>query len=197
MFDPITMGIGVAVSAIGMFGSNKAKKKEQKINAAIAKTNQQISRIESEASAAKEALNKEDMEMSASRSRLDILRNAQRARALAVTTGAGQGVDFGSSAIGGAFGQISGETGDQSEQLASNLRMGRSMFDINADMNARIAPLNQRLTGLGQSAAKARSSAETYSGITQLGGSIFNNSKSISGNIDTVKTGGFKSLFGG
>lgn len=190
--EPVTMAIGMAISAVGLFGSSKAKKKERKIQQRISKEQLRMSEIESQASQKQEALRKEGMEMEALQSRRTILRNMQIDRANALSTGTGQGVNSGSSAIQGAYGQITGAGNEQTTTLAANLRMGRTGFDINQNLFEETTRSNRLLSTYGAQLGKAQGKTEMWQGIQAIGGSVYNNAAPISRSYETLfgrKTG--------
>ena len=84
------------------------------------------------------------MEIDARRQQMEIIRNQQRGRALTLTTGVAQGGSgfvSGASARGGAYGQISGQTGTNLLGVQQNLEVGRNIFGLNTDIS------NQRIAG--------------------------------------------------
>lgn len=87
----------------------------------------------SEASQRAESLRKEQMKLEAERNRRKTIREAMAARAVALSniTQAG-GSDQGSSATGGAFGQISNSLGNNINDLSQSVRIGAGIFDANA-----------------------------------------------------------------
>ncbi len=84
-----------------------------------------------------EAQRQAAMELDARRRQLEVLRNQQRARALALATTTNQGAAQGSG-LGGAYGQISGQGTSNMLGISQNLEIGRNIFAANADLsNAR------------------------------------------------------------
>src|SRR5258705_13379798 len=82
------------------------------------------------------------MEIDARRQQMEIIRNQQRGRALSLTTAVargGSGFVSGASARGGAYGQISGQTGTNLLGVQQNLEVGRNIFGLNTDIS------NQRI----------------------------------------------------
>lgn len=80
------------------------------------------------------------MELDARRSGLEVIRNQQRARAMSLTTGiaqGGSGYTRGSSAFGGAQGQIAGMAGTNLMGIQQNLALGRSNFASTQNINQR------------------------------------------------------------
>lgn len=73
------------------------------------------------------------MEIDARRSQTEIIRNQQRARALAVTTATAQGASRGSGLQGG-YGQISGQTTYNALGVQQQLDLGRNMFNLNSQL---------------------------------------------------------------
>lgn len=102
-----------------------------------------------------EAQRRRAMELDARRRQLEMMRQMQRARALALVTHTAQGAQFGST-LEGAYGQISGQTMFNQQGVLQNLEIGRNMFGLNAEMAAA-----QGMSSMG-------------SGFTSLGGSLMN-----------------------
>lgn len=82
-----------------------------------------------------EAQRRQAMEIDARRNQLEIIRNQQRGRALALTAATAQGASRGSGLQGG-YGQISGQTGVNLLGIQQNLQVGRNIFDNNAAISA-------------------------------------------------------------
>ena len=191
--EPITMAIGMAISAAGLFGKSSAEKKQRKIQKRVSAEQLRMSEIESQASMKQEGLRRDSMEMDALQSRRTILRNMQIERAQALTTGTNQGVNSGSSAIQGAYGQITGTGNEQATTLAANLRMGRTGFDINQGLYEETAKSNRLLSTYGAQLGKAQGKADMWGGVQAIGGSIYSNAAPISRSFETLygrKTGG-------
>lgn len=84
--------------------------------------------------------NRQAMELQARRQSLEMIRNQQRARSIAVTTGVaqgGSGAVRGSSAVAGAYGQIGGQTGVNLMGVQQNLQIGRDIFAANQNTSDR------------------------------------------------------------
>lgn len=105
------------------------------------------------------------MELDARRQQLEVIRNQQRGRALSLTTGVAQGGSGfvgGSSARGGAQGQISGQTGVNLLGIQQNLQIGRDIFGLNEGIsNNRIAQADLQHTYELQQAANQTTKANT------------------------------------
>lgn len=124
-----------------------------------------------------EAQRQQAMELDARRKQLEIIRNQQRARALALATTTSQGASYGT-ALGGAYGQISGQANTNSLGISQNLDIGRNIFGLNNDIsNARMAYYD---AGFGLADAKYYSSIG--SGISSLGNDLFKSATPI-GNL--------------
>lgn len=120
--DPFTMAMGVAGLALqlggGIMGAGGAKKK--------AEAQQHQIQLEQQA----EEQRRQYMELDAHRKEMEIVRNQQRARSLALTNSTGQGASQGSGLQGG-YGQIAGQSGVNFQGIQQNLEIGRNIFDIN------------------------------------------------------------------
>lgn len=93
---------------------------------------------------------KKAMELDAQRKMMETVRMQQRARAMALATTTAQGASFGSG-LGGAFGQVAGQTGVNQLGISQNLELGRNIFDANMDASraSSIAGIGQGLQSLG------------------------------------------------
>lgn len=80
-----------------------------------------------------DAVRKQQMELTSQRNQMEVLRNAQRSRSLALNNATSQGAQFGSGLQGG-YGQIAGQTGVNSLGISQNLALGEQMFGLNAQI---------------------------------------------------------------
>lgn len=79
-----------------------------------------------------ERLRERQMNLQAQRERRDAIRQAMAARATALATATTQGASAaGSSALGGAYGQIQGEAGRQVLAVNQNQEIGKGIFKAN------------------------------------------------------------------
>lgn len=115
-----------------------------------------------------EAERRKAMELDSRRRSLEVVRNQQRARALALTTATAQGAQFGSG-LQGAYGQISGQGGDNLLGIYGQREIGRNLFG-----------LNQQLGTAQGSYADAQTMAGIGSGLSSLGGAIIGNIGTLS-----------------
>jgi hypothetical protein len=168
---------GAAIAGVGMQGYGAMKgSKAAKQQAAAA-----------QAQAAEEmrlnALRRQQMELENQRKQREQIRSGQRARALALTTSTAQGASgAGSSALGGAYGQISG--GLQNNLLGLNQahQMGILSFGI-----------NDNISGIRQQMAGYQSDMATAQGWSSFGGSLMG-AASTMGRIGGNLGGGTQSL---
>jgi hypothetical protein len=162
--------IGLGLQAFGTIKSVEASKQQQAAQ-------QQITQKELQA----EGVRKQAMELDARRRQLEVVRNRQRARSIALTNATNQGSQFGSGLQGG-YGQISGMSGTNLLGINQAVMQGQQMFDINAAISQQRIAMSQ-----------AASNAATAQGWTSFGGSLL----SSAGNIGRL--GGFtdSTLFGG
>lgn len=114
-----------------------------------------------------EATRKQQMDLDATRKKREIIRQAQVARAAAISTANAQGAGD-TSALEGAQGAISGQSGVNLTGVAQNQELGSRIFDANAAVGA----------GRAQEAA-AGSLGAAGSGISSLGGALVKNAGTI------------------
>lgn len=115
------------------------------------------------ANTAIEASKRQAMEVDARRQQLEIIRQQQRGRALALTTAVGQGGSGATrgSALQGAYGQIGGQSNVNLMGVQQSLMTGRAVFDQNAiisGLNSQMATLQN--TYNNQQAANQTSKAD-------------------------------------
>src|SRR5580765_8302042 len=106
-------GVGAATSLVGGYLGYQAGKGEYQAQSNIAEMQQQINK-----------LHVNQMELTGRRNSMEVLRNEQKARSLALSGATNQGAAFGSGLQGG-YGQISGQGGTNLLGIAQNLSLGR------------------------------------------------------------------------
>lgn len=148
---------GVGMAAVGTVSQMNAAKD------AKAAQQQQI-----EAEQRAEALRKQQMEIQARRQNMEIVRNQQRARSMALATATAQGAGLGSGLQGG-YGQIGGQTGLNLLGVSQGLQFGNTMFGINQD-----------ISGARMRLADAQSNAAFGAGLSSLGGTMISSAGQIS-----------------
>lgn len=109
---------------------------------------------------AQEAARRKAAELQNRRSQMEMLRNQQRARAMALANATAQSASQGSGLQGG-YGQISGEAGNNLLGLDQNFSLGTDIYNSNQI-------ISQNRIGL----AGAQSMAAQGQGFSSLGGSI-------------------------
>lgn len=150
--NPIAAASGIAGLGLSIFGgSQKADAAKQ-----VAAAQMETARLEQK----QELVRKQAMELSARRQQMEVLRNAQRARSLALQAATTQGAQGGSGLQGG-YGQISGASNWNVAGINQNLGFGEQMFD-----------LNSQISGQKMKIAAAGGQAATAAGMQSLGGSL-------------------------
>lgn len=91
--------------------------------------NNQITAFETQV----EGQRKQAMELDARRKQLEVIRNQQRYRAVALTNATAQGARQGSGLQGG-YGQISGQSGFNLLGIQQNLQIGQNIFGLNSQI---------------------------------------------------------------
>lgn len=100
-----------------------------------------------------ERLRERQMNLQAMRERREVIRNSILARATALTTTTAQGASApGSSALGGAYGQIGGDRGRQTLAINQNQEIGQGIFAANRQYHSgtRMMGTGQAISGVGQ-----------------------------------------------
>ena len=146
MLPLIMAGAGLALKGVGTYLNYEAAQEKSESDKRIAENESQI-----------QAQRKQAAYLDFKRKELEVLRNNQRARALAVTNATGQGAGQGSGLQGG-YGQISGDTNTNLLGLSQNWQIAENTFSLNdmisqekmhqADIQKK-ASLGQGLNSLG------------------------------------------------
>lgn len=160
--NPIGMAAAVGGIGLSIFGAmEKADmaKKQADLQSQMTQTEMQ-----------QEGVRQQAMRVNARRQQMEVLRNAQRARSLALNNATSQGAQFGSGLQGG-YGQVAGAANWNNSGIESSLNFGEQMFSLNQTMSQQKMQMAQ-LTG--QSAT-----AQAY---TQLGSTLVSNASQL-GNI--------------
>lgn len=125
--DPISaslMAVGLGMQIFGGVSSASTQKQ-------IAASSGRVAGLEQQA----DAQRKQQMELDANRKQLEVFRNSQRARALALNNATSSGSQFGSGLQGG-YGQIAGASGTNLLGIGQNLEIGENLFGINSKISS-------------------------------------------------------------
>lgn len=178
----ITTALAIGAAAVGGGLAIKGTMDARKAAQQQAEASQQ--QIEGEKQA--DAVRRKSMELDAKRRLLESVRQAQRVRAQSLTTTTAQGAGQGS-AKNSAYGQTSGQFGDQLLGIANNLEIGGNLFDINSNISAAKIQYAQAGSQLAQAQA-----------LTSLGGTFISNMGQISSiGTQVFGKGGYASRLGG
>lgn len=158
--DPISAVLAAGGIALQLFGA------QQQHQAATRQNDIQQNIVKDQQAIETEKFN--FMQVDARRRQLEVFRNVQRAKSLALTNATSKGAQFGSGLQGG-YGQIEGEAGTQLTAISQNLASGERMYNINTDISGQKGLL-----------AQAGLQSSTGAGLSSLGGSIVNNLGTIS-----------------
>ena len=150
--DPISLAIGavgLGMQIFGGMGQARASEEAARISADEAKQEQGIN-----------AQKQQAMELSGRRQQMEITRNAQRARAMAVQSATTQGAQFGSGLQGGLA--------EVTDQSLFNLVGVNSALETGRNINQ----YNNAITQDKYAMAKAQSSGAQDAGYASLGGAL-------------------------
>lgn len=100
------------------------------------------------------------MVLDSRRQQLEIVRNGQRARAMALNAATNQGAQFGSGLAGG-YGQISGQTNTNLLANQQNTQIGNNIYGMNSD-----------ISGYKMQLGQLQSQQATNQGYMSLGGAL-------------------------
>lgn len=152
------LAAGAVTSAYGGFKASQAAKGASQASQNIAGLEEQQNQVR-----------KQQMELTANRNQMEILRNAQRSRSLALNNATSQGAQFGSGLSGG-YGQIAGQTGINSLGISQNLALGEQNFGLDTQISG------QKISKFGYESQQATDTAIAGFGktISGLAGPIGN-----------------------
>ena|SRR6266404_4298317 len=150
--DPLTLGLGIVGLGMSIFGG--AKQSE------VSHQQAQVSQDEAHQEQGINDAKQQAMELHGRRQQLEIIRNNQRARAMAENASVNQGAQFGSGLQGG-LAQINDQSLFNLTGVNTALETGRTI----AGYNQNITNDKIKMAGLGADAATAQ-------GWTSLGGSV-------------------------
>lgn len=135
-----------------------------------------------------EGVRQQAMDVSARRQNMEVLRNAQRARALGLNAATNQGAQFGSGLQGG-YGQISGASNTNLAGIQGSLDLGNQMFGLNNQ-------ISQQKIAMAQAQGQYQSSSATAQGMSSLGSGLLGASSSLK-NLGTLSPSSSSSGGGG
>lgn len=154
----IIAAASLAVAAGGTALAYQGQQKQEKANKQALAQQQEL-----------EAQRQKQMELDAERRRNQMIRQAVAARAASTSLiGNAGALGPGSSAMGGAMGGISGQSGVNQLGVNQNEEIGQTMFGLNAG-----------ILGSYRSAASGAGMASLGNGLASLGGAVLRNSEII------------------
>lgn len=156
MFGAIAGAIGGGLMLGGIIGGSETAEKIAAEQKAIAQDQIKI-----------EKQKRMQMELDARRRELEVFRNVQRARSIALVNATNQGAGSSSGLIGGQA-QATAAGKEDLTAIFQSLQTGRAISDLNMD----ISKHKMTLADLG-------ADQQFYAGLTQLGGSVLGNAGSI------------------
>jgi hypothetical protein len=159
-FSGILGAIGLGISAFGAITTYQAQKE-------AAAQQEKAYQLQKEA----EEQRQRQMNLEAMRKKREIIRNSLAARSDALATTTAQGANgSGSSALPGAYGGISGQSGGQLLAVKQNQEIGNEIFDIHGQMFDAYA-----------AGARAQGQAAFGQGLSTLGGVLMKNNSTLGG----------------
>lgn len=148
-----------------------------------------------------EGVRRQAMEVSARRQNMEVLRNAQRARAMGLNSATNQGAQLGSGLQGG-YGQIAGQSGVNALGINQNLQSGEEMFGLNNQISQQKLLQAQAQNTYAKTSASLGTQSATASGISALGSGLLGASGSFKnlgtlGSSSSSSGGGSSPSYGG
>lgn len=159
---------GLAIVGLGMsiFGNKKKSDATQQMGVVAqnqANASMEIANLDKQVNAQRQ----QQMVLTSNRQQLQVIRNSQLARSMALTSATGQGAQFGSG-IQGGYGQISGDTNTSLLGINQNLEIGQNIFGLTNMMDDQ----KMKLAQYGADMAKLQGKAATGDGLSSLGAGI-------------------------
>lgn len=164
----LTAGIGLAGVGLSLFGSMAQANiahQEAQVSGQIVQTDMDVNQQKY----TQELLNTQRMQ-------LENIRNAQKARSMALTSSVSQGAQFGS-ALPGAYGQISGQSNTNFLNTSENQQIGTSVFGLDQHADQ----LKIQLASLGGDMANAQGISAIGAGISKSASPLGNLFGSLGG----------------
>lgn len=194
MFQAIIAGVGLGLSAFSAFKGNDAAEDQQKATQRgydaqqkIADSEALLSREVSGITQRQENVRRKITELESIRARRALIREAQLARATAISRSSTTGASLGSSSIQGVMGNLASQQAGQLNEIRANAGSAATMFRLNAEITAaqnrnaeRTSVFGKELAGAQQAAAAAGSNVNFYSTLGQVGGNLTQNADTIS-----------------
>jgi len=150
--DPISLAISAVGLGVSLFGSHK----QSQIAGQEAQVSNQMIGVEQQ----QNDLRQQVMNLSARRSQMEVLRNAQRARAMAVQAGANQGASYGSGLAGG-LASVTDQAAYGLQGIGLQQQAGNQMFGY-----------DRTISGYKQQLATLKGQEASAQGVSSLGGAI-------------------------
>jgi chromosome segregation ATPase len=176
--------IGVAVSSYGLYSSEKSASQQNRNNKNRTATlnplfDKQDALNQEVVSANKrlEQIRMEQAKQDANRSKRQILRESQVARSTALSRATNQGA-AGSTALQGAYGQITGQTSDLLNTLNQNANAGQAVFAENQnifDLQSKLAAAQGQINRINS----------TSTNVQDFGRSLMQGGSLLTQNADT------------
>lgn len=158
--DPITIGLEVGGLALSAFGSGSSMFGASKASA--------LSQQEMQLQEQQNGVRQNQMQISNNRQQMEVLRNTQRQRSMALSTGVNQtGATTGSGTQGG-MSEVSSEGNTGLSGLQSSLELGNQMFSLDNQINS-----------VKSQMANNASNMATDQGIASLGGAMMKAGPSV------------------
>lgn len=170
--DPISAGLGAIGLGMQLFGGISAASHAKEAYG----IQSQITGLETQVNDQRRTA----MELSASRQQMEIFRNNQRARSMAVNNATNQNAQFGSGLQGG-LAQIQGQSLFNLAGVNQNLSIGRNIFGINDKISQQKLALSgvqsemvtdQSISGFGSSLMKSSGTISNIAGAVGGGNGV-------------------------
>jgi hypothetical protein len=162
---PLIVAASLATTAVGtgvqLYGASQQRSAQQRII---------------QAELAQERLRRQAMELDIRRRQRQAIRNAQQARALALSAATNQGAAFGTGLFGG-YGQISGVENRNLQGISQAQQLGEANFG-----------LTSQISSGRMGVADATATMAFGSGLTSLGGSLMNSAGAL-GRLSQIPMG--------
>lgn len=160
---PVAVAIGAAAAVVGVGISAYSMIQQKKAQDQATASQQQAIDLQKQ----EDVVRNQQMTLDATRRRREVVRQQIASRATAESVATNQGAEY-SSALPGAYGGISGRSGENMLGVNQAEQAGNKMFG-----------LNSQISDAYRSAAGANSQASFFQGLGSLGGMLLNNATTI------------------
>lgn len=162
-----SLAIGATGLAMQMKGAKQTQQAAETGAIEVSAAQEKIIGDEQQVEAQKNQL----MHLEAKRKQMDLLRSAQKARAMSLATATAAGSQYGTG-LQGAYGEVQGQYNTQATGIGQNLQIGENIFGINALMSQHKIEMARAQGRAGMNAAQGAGTSAMGSALLGSAGLI-------------------------